>query len=103
MPMKNPPHVGETVWHDIIKSLDLSVTEAAKALGVTRQSLSLLINGRTALSLDMALRIEKAFGPSMDHLMRMQLAYDLAQTRKRTDSIKVPPYQRKASRDAQPA
>ena len=102
MPMKNPPHVGETVWHDIIKPLDLSVTEGAKALGVTRQSLSLLINGRTSLSPDMALRIEKAFGPSMDHLMRMQLAYDLAQARQRSSSIKVARYQRKANRDAQP-
>jgi addiction module HigA family antidote len=101
--MKNPPHVGETVWHDIIEPLDLSVTEAAKALGVTRQSLSLLINGRTSLSPDMALRIEKAFGPNMDHLMRMQLAYDLAQTRQRSSSIKVARYQRKASRDVQPA
>ena len=62
MAMKNPPHVGETVWHDIIEPLDLSVTEAAKALGVTRQSLSLLINGRTALSSDMALRIAKVTG-----------------------------------------
>jgi addiction module HigA family antidote len=103
MPMKNPPHVGETVWHDIIRPLDLSVTEAAKALGVTRQSLSMLINGRTSLSPDMALRIEKAFGPSMDHLMRMQLAYDLAQTRQRSGSVKVTRYHRKAARDAQPA
>ena len=103
MPMKNPPHVGETVWHDIIEPLDLSVTEAAKALGVTRQSLSLLINGRTALSSVMALRIEKAFGPSMDHLMRMQLEYDLAQARKRADSIKVARYQRRPSRHPQPA
>ena len=102
MPMKNPPHVVETIWHDIIKPLDLSVTEGAKALGVTRQSLSLLINGRTSLSSDMALRIEKAFGPSMDHLMRMQLAYDLAQARQRSGRIKVPRYQRKASRDARP-
>jgi addiction module HigA family antidote len=99
--MKNPPHVGETVWHDIIKPLDLSVTDGAKALGVTRQSLSLLINGRTSLTPDMALRIEKAFGPSMDHLMRMQLAYDLAQARQRSASIKVARYQRKASRDVQ--
>ena len=56
MAMKNPPHVGETIWHDIIKPLDLSVTEGAKALGVTRQSLSLLVNGRTSLTPDMALR-----------------------------------------------
>jgi addiction module HigA family antidote len=101
--MKNPPHVGETIWHDIIKPLDLSVTQGAKALGVTRQSLSLLINGRTSLTPDMALRIEKAFGPSMDHLMRMQLAYDLAQARQRSASIKVARYQRKAIRDVQPS
>ena len=103
MPMKNPPHVGETIWHDIVKPLGLSVTDAAKALGVTRQSLSLLINGRTALTPDMALRIEKAFGPGMDHLMRMQLAYDLARARQRSSSIKVARYRPKASRDAQPA
>jgi addiction module HigA family antidote len=102
MAMKNPPHVGETIWHDIIKALDLSVTEGAKALGVTRQSLSLLINGRTSLTPDMALRIEKAFGPSMEHLMRMQLAYDLAQARQRSASIKVARYHRKPARDARP-
>lgn len=79
MVMKNPPHVGEVVWNDIIEPLGLSVTSGAKALGVTRQAVSQLINGRTSLSADMALRIEKAFGPSMDHLMRMQLAYDILQ------------------------
>ena len=89
MAMKNPPHVGEIIWHDIIAPLELSVTDAAKALGVTRQTLSLLINGRTSLTADMALRIEKAFGPHMDHLMRMQLAYDLAEARKEESKIRV--------------
>ena len=96
--MKNPPHVGETVWHDIIEPLGLSVTDGAKALGVTRQAVSLLINGRTSLSADMALRIEKAFGPSMDHLMRMQLAYDIAQARSRERTIKVKRYKSDAPR-----
>jgi antitoxin HigA-1 len=58
-------------------------------LGVTRQALSNLLNERTGLSPDMALRIEKAFGPKMDHLMRMQLAFDLAQARRREADIKV--------------
>lgn len=87
--MKSPPHVGEVVWNDIIEPIGLSVTGGAKALGVTRQAVSQLINGRTSLSADMALRIEKAFGPSMDHLMRMQLAYDIAQARLRENTIKV--------------
>jgi len=63
--------------------------EAASVLGVTRQALSNLLNERTGLSPDMALRIEKAFGPKMDHLMRMQLAFDLAAARRRETTIKV--------------
>jgi len=89
MPMKNPPHPGGLVRREIVEPLGLSVTEAAGALGVTRQALSNLLNERTALSADMALRIEKAFGPKMDHLMRMQLAFDLAAVRARESEIKV--------------
>ena len=87
--MKNPPHLGGLIRREIIEPLGLSVTAAASALGVTRQALSNLLNERTALSADMALRIEKAFGPKMDHLMRMQLAFDLALTRGREREIKV--------------
>ncbi len=87
--MKNPPHPGGLVRREIVEPLGLSVTEAAGALGVTRQALSNLLNERTALSADMALRIEKAFGPKMDHLMRMQLAFDLAAVRARESEIKV--------------
>lgn len=87
--MKNPPHVGGLIRREIIEPLGLSVTEAASVLGVTRQALSNLLNERTALSSDMALRIEKAFGPKMDHLMRMQLAFDLVEARRRETQIKV--------------
>lgn len=94
MPMKQPPHLGGFIRREIIDPLGLSVTEAAAALGVTRQALSNLLNQRTALSAEMALRIEKAFGPKMDHLMRMQLAYDLAQARRRESEITVRPFRR---------
>jgi addiction module HigA family antidote len=89
MPMKTPPHLGGFIRREIVDPLGLSVTKAASALGVTRQALSNLLNERTGLSTDMALRIEKAFGPKMDHLMRMQLAFDLAETRRREAEIKV--------------
>ena len=92
MPMKNPPHPGGLIRRRVIEPLGLSVTEGAAILGVTRQALSLLLNERTDLSSGMALRIEKAFGPKMDHLMRMQLAYDLARQRQRQDRIKVKRY-----------
>ena len=89
MPMKNPPHLGGFVRREILEPLGLSVTEAAAALDVTRQALSNLVNERATLTADMALRLEKAFGVSMDLLMRMQLAYDLAQAHSRERSIKV--------------
>ena len=89
MSMKNPPHVGGFIRREIVAPLGLSVTDAASALGVTRQALSNLLNERTSLSADMALRIEKAFGPNMDHLMRMQLAFDLVEARRREAEIKV--------------
>ncbi|OFW34553.1 MAG: addiction module antidote protein, HigA family [Acidobacteria bacterium RIFCSPLOWO2_12_FULL_60_22] len=93
MPMKNPPHPGGLIRRQVIQPLGLSVSRAAAVLGVTRQALSLLLNERTDLSLQMALRIEKAFGPKMDHLMRMQLAYNLAAQRAQEDQIRVKRYQ----------
>lgn len=93
MPMKNPPHPGEIIRHEVLEPLSLTVTDAAKAIGVTRPALSNVLNGRAALTPEMALRIEKAFGPKMDHLMRMQLAYDLARTRDRASEIRVERYQ----------
>jgi addiction module HigA family antidote len=92
MPMKNPPHPGEIIRHEILEPLKLTVTDAAKAIGVTRPALSNVLNGRASLTPEMALRIEKAFGPKMDHLMRMQLACDLARTRGRADELRVEPY-----------
>jgi addiction module HigA family antidote len=69
-----------------------TVTQAAKVLGVTRAALSALLNGRAALSPDMALRIEKAFGPKMDTLLRMQTAYEITEVRDREADIKVKRY-----------
>src|ERR1700687_2387868 len=89
MPMKNPPHPGNFIRTEIIEPAGLSVTTAAAALRVSRPALSSLLNGNAALSGDMALRIEKAFGVKMDTLMRMQSAYDIAQTRKREKEIRV--------------
>ena len=89
MAMKNPPHPGALIRHEVLAPLKLSVTDAAKALRVTRPALSRMLNGRSALTLEMALRVEKAFGPKMDHLMRMQLAHDLARTRGRAHEIEV--------------
>jgi addiction module HigA family antidote len=91
--MKNPAHPGEFVKSEIIAELGLSVTDAAKVLGVTRAALSAVLNERARLSPEMALRLEKAFGVSMDTLMRMQNSFDIAQTRKRTEEFKVAPYQ----------
>lgn len=87
--LKNPPHPGGFVKTEIIEPLKLSVTEAARALGVTRPTLSALLNERASLSPEMALRIEKAFGVGMDTLMRMQNSYDIAQARQRESAIKV--------------
>jgi addiction module HigA family antidote len=89
MPMKNPPHPGDFIRTEIIEPAGLTVTAAAAALHVSRPALSSLLNGKAALSGDMALRIEKAFGIKMETLMRMQSAYEIAQTRKREKLIKV--------------
>ncbi|MGA2572461.1 MAG: HigA family addiction module antitoxin [Terracidiphilus sp.] len=90
MPMKNPPHPGDFIRTEIVEAAGLTVTAAARALRVSRPALSSLLNGNADLSGEMALRIEKAFGVRMDTLMRMQNAYDIAQTRKRADQIDLP-------------
>ena len=92
MTMKNPPHPGDMIRTEIIEAHGLSVTDAAEALGVRRATLSDLLNGKASLTPEMALRIEKAFGPRMDHLLRMQLAYDVAQLRNHESEIKVSRY-----------
>jgi antitoxin HigA-1 len=94
--MKNPPHRGGFVKYEILEALQLTVTDAAKALGVTRPALSSLVNEHTDLSPEMALRIEMAFGVSMDLLMRMQNSYDIAKMRKGAKAIKVQRFKRAA-------
>jgi len=94
--LKNPIHPGNFIKYEVIEPLALSVTSAANILGVSRATLSALLNERAHLSPEMALRIEKAFGVSMDTLMRMQSSYDIAQTRKRAAEIKVAPYSKKS-------
>ncbi len=89
MAMKDPPHPGKLIRHEVLAPLRLSASAAAKVLRVTRPALSRMLNGRSVLTPEMALRIEKAFGPRMEHLMRMQLAHDLAQARERADEIEV--------------
>lgn len=95
--MKTPAHPGGFVKSEIIEALDLTVTEAAQALGVTRPALSALVNERVHLSPEMALRLEKAFGVSMDTLMRMQNSHDIAQARKREGEIRISPFQRRVA------
>jgi addiction module HigA family antidote len=87
--MKNPAHPGRIVLHDCLEPLDLSVTAAAEALGVTRQALNNVVNGKSGISPEMAIRLSKAFGSTPETWLGMQLAYDLAQARKRASKIKV--------------
>jgi antitoxin HigA-1 len=95
MPMKNPPHPGLTVRHDCIEPLGLTTTAAAKILGVTRQTLNNLVNGKSGISADMAIRLDKAFGGGAETWLRLQMAYDLAQARKHEGEIKVKPVSRR--------
>ena len=93
MRMLNPPHPGAFIATEVIKPLGLSIAAASKVLGVSRPTLSNLLNGNADLSGDMALRIEKAFGVKMDTLMRMQSSHDIARTRRRQNTIRVRRYQ----------
>ena len=93
--MKNPPHPGSFIRHEIIEPFGLSVTKAAEVLGVTRAALSALLNERAQLSPEMAVRIEKAFGVSMSTLMRMQNSYDIARAKQRAGEINVVRFQGK--------
>ena len=93
MAMHHPVHPGDFIRTEIIAAHRLSVTAAAKVLGVSRPALSNLLNQNADLSGEMAVRIEKAFGVNMDTLMRMQAAYDIAQARKAGAKIRVRRYQ----------
>lgn len=96
--MASPAHPGRFIKMEILEPLELSVTEAAKALGVSRPALSALLNGRASLSSDMALRVEKAFGIKMDTLLRMQTAFEIAEARRKESKIKVKPYKAASTR-----
>ena len=93
MPMHDPPHPGEHVRHDCLEPLGLTVTRGAQILGVSRKALSELVNGRSGISPEMAIRLSKAFGGSPEVWLRMQLSYDLWQTQRRASDIKVHRYE----------
>jgi antitoxin HigA-1 len=90
--MKNPPHPGLSIRTVCLEPLSLSVTEGAKLLGVTRQALNNVINGKSAISPEMAIRLAKAFGSTAETWLKMQLAYDLAQAEKGAADIKIRRY-----------
>ena len=89
MPMKSPVHPGLIVRHDCIEPLNLTITAAARVLGVTRQALNNIVTCKSAISPEMAIRLSRAFGSTPETWLRMQLAYDLAQARKGESKIKV--------------
>ena len=89
MPMSDPPHPGEIVRYECLEPLGLTVTRAAEALAVTRQTLSDLVNERSGISVEMAVRLSKAFGSSPETWLGLQIAYDLWQARDQTASIEV--------------
>ena len=88
LPMKNPAHPGELI-RETLNELGVSISEAAKVLGITRQQLHNLIAGRSGVTAEMAVRLEKALGSTADTWLRMQMNYDLAQIRRRASSINV--------------
>jgi antitoxin HigA-1 len=90
--IERPDHPGQFISMEVIEPLGLSVTKAAEVLGVTRPALSALLNGRAAVSPEMALRVEKAFGPKMDTLLRMQTAHGIARARDWEGRIKIKRY-----------
>ena len=91
MVMKDPPHPGLSVKHDCLEPSGLSVTEGAKALGISRKALSELVNCHSGISPEMAIRLSKAFGGTAEVWIRMQAAYDLAEAMKGADEIDVTP------------
>ncbi|HTR27211.1 MAG TPA: HigA family addiction module antitoxin [Terriglobales bacterium] len=89
MPMRNPPHPGRSIRNACLEPLGLSVTDGGRVLGVTRQALNNVLNGKSGISPEMAIRLSKAFGSTPETWLRMQVAYDLAQARKNENKIKV--------------
>ena len=89
MNMKNPPHPGQLIRHECLEPLALSITKAAEILGVTRLTLSNLVNGKNGVSPEMAIRLSKAFGSSPEVWLGIQMDYDLAQAKRNATHIKV--------------
>ena len=89
MPMKNPPHPGRIVLQECIEPLNLTITEAAQGLGVTRNTLSRLVHGHNGISPEMAVRLSKAFGRSPEGWLRLQMRYDLARLEEEKKTIRV--------------
>ena len=102
MAMRTPPHPGLSVRHDCIEPLGLTITETAEILGVTRQALNNLVNGKSGISPEMAIRLDKAFGGSAETWLRLQMAYDLAQARRHEADIKVKRVARRKLDDPHP-
>lgn len=97
MPMKNPPHPGEVLRDLYIEPLELTVTQAAAGLGVSRKTLSLLLNGHAGISPEMAMRLSKAFGRTPEGWLQLQMQYDLAQISQKAEQIQVSSFVRTAS------
>ncbi len=89
MKMKNPPHPGRLVRHECLEPLALSITKGAEILGVTRLTLSNLVNGKNGVSPEMAIRLSKAFGSSPEVWLGLQMDYDLTQAEKKSANIEV--------------
>jgi addiction module HigA family antidote len=87
--MKNPPHPGRIVRQECIEPLGLTIKDAAQRLGITRQTLNNLVNGKAGISPEMSIRLSKAFGSSPEVWLGLQMAYDLAEAKKNADRIKV--------------
>ncbi len=91
MKMHNPPHPGEVLKELCIEPLDLTLTDAAKALGVSRKTLSAILNGRAGISPEMAIRLSKAFGTTAESWLNQQMQYDLWQAEQAVGNIEVKP------------
>ncbi|MYA68108.1 MAG: HigA family addiction module antidote protein [Gammaproteobacteria bacterium] len=89
MLMHNPPHPGEVVKRQCLQPLGLTVTEAAQGLAVSRNTLSMLLNGRIGISPEMAIRLSQAFGGSPESWLRQQMQYDLWQARQNREKIEI--------------
>lgn len=96
MTMRLPPHPGLSVRHDCLEPLGLSVTEAARVLGLSRQALNNVVNGKAAISADMAIRLDRAFGGGAEVWLRLQMAHDLAQARERNSHAAIRRYRSSA-------